>query len=141
MIAVDTNVLVHAHREESPKHAAAYARIVALAEGKFPWAIPVFCLAEFLRIITHPRVFDPPHSVKEAVTALQRLLKSPSLAVLVPGPRFAELLIDAVLEAEALGNLVFDAQVVAVCREGGVGRLITEDRDFDRFKDFATERL
>ena len=73
MIAVDTNILVHAHREESPKHVAAHARVVALAESSSRWAISVLCIGEFVRVITHPRLFDPPYSAHEACEALDIL--------------------------------------------------------------------
>lgn len=141
MIAVDTNILVYAHREELPQHARARARLTALAEGDAPWAIPVFCLGEFIRVITHPRLFDPPHSIEEACDALGRVLGSPSLRILNPGERFWMLLAEAVREADAAGNLAFDAQIAALCRESGVSSLLTEDRDFDRFRSFRTERL
>jgi toxin-antitoxin system PIN domain toxin len=141
LIAVDTNILVYAHREELPPHAAARARLTALAEGDAPWAIPVFCLGEFLRVVTHPRLFDPPHTIDEACRALDRLLESPSLRILNPGERFWAMLTQAVREADATGNLVFDAQLAAVCRESGVSALLTEDRDFDRFAGLRTERL
>ena len=140
MIAVDTNVLVHAHRRKSPKHDVASRRVIALAEGAVRWGIPVFCLAEFLRVVTHRRILDP-LSPNGACEAMQRLLASPSVELLLPGPRFPELLAEAVREADAIGNLVFDAQIVALCREAGVRTLLTEDRDFDRFPAFATERL
>lgn len=141
MIAVDTNVLVYAHRQELRKHRGARQRLVALAEGRATWAIPVFCLGEFLRVITHRRLFDPPHTPAEATDALSRLLESPSVSVLTPGPEFSSFLVEAVREAEASGNLVFDAQIVAVCREAGVTALLTEDRDFDRFRRFSVQRL
>lgn len=141
MIAVDTNILVYAHQEESSKHRAAHRRIVSLAEGARPWAIPVFCIGEFLRIVSHPRLFDPPYSAEEACEAIKRLLSSPSVTVISPGPDFPVLLDGAIREANAIGNLVFDAQIVALCRESGVRVLVTEDRDFDRFSDFATEQL
>ncbi|MCE2476211.1 MAG: PIN domain-containing protein [Alphaproteobacteria bacterium] len=48
---------------------------------------------------------------------------------------------DAVRQADAIGNLVFDAQIVALCREHGVTRLMTEDRDFNRSEGLATRRL
>ena len=141
MIAVDTNILVYAHREELPQHAAARARVTALAEGDAPWAIPVFCLGEFIRVVTHPRLFDPPHTVDEACAALDRVLESPSVRVLNPGDRFRTMLAGAVREGAAMGNLAFDAQVAALCRESGVSALLTEDRDFDRFPWLRTERL
>jgi uncharacterized protein len=98
-------------------------------------------LAEFVRITTHPKLFHPPFSPDEACTALLRILASPSLTVLHPGAAFPELLIEAIREAQAAGNLVFDAQIVALCREAGVSALLTEDRDFARFRAFPTERL
>ena len=141
MIAVDTNILVYAHRVELPQHRQAHARLVALAEGPARWAIPVFCLGEFLRVVTHPRLFDPPFEIAEACAALERVLTSPSLVVLTPGDRFWPLLSRATNEARAIGNLVFDAQIVALCREAGVSALLTEDRDFDRFPGFSATRL
>lgn len=98
-------------------------------------------LAEFLRIVTHPKLFHPPFSPDEAWTALARILASPSLTVLYPGPAFPELLMEAIREAQAAGNLIFDAQIVALCREAGVRALLTEDRDFARFRNFPTEGL
>ena len=89
LIAVDTNILVHAHREEAPKHGAAYARVVALAESPSRWGIPVFCIGEFVRVITHPRLFDPPYSAEEACEALTRLLASPSVYRALSGPRLS----------------------------------------------------
>jgi len=141
VIAVDTNVLVYAHREELPQHARARARLTELAEGHRRWAIPVFCLGEFLRVATHPRLFDPPFTVDEACAALERVLGSPSLVVLMPGERFVPLLLEAAREARTLGNLVFDAQIVALCREAGVSALLTEDPDFERFAGLMTRRL
>jgi predicted nucleic acid-binding protein len=94
----------------------------------------------FSRIITHPRLFHPPHTVSEACEALGRILDSPSLIVLDPGEDFPQLLFAAMKDADARGNLVFDAQIVALCREAGVRALLTEDRDFARFH-FPTERL
>ena len=101
----------------------------------------MFCLGEFLRVVTHGRLFDHPHTVREASDAVVRLLDSPSATLLCPGERYWPLLAEAVTQGNATGNLVFDAQIVAVCREHGVRSLVTEDRDFDRFKGFATERI
>jgi len=139
LIAVDTNVLVYAHREETAKHEATRRRLIELAEGSTQWAIPVFCVSEFLRVITHRRIFDPPFPVERAVVATQRLLESPSLTVLLPGERHVELFLGAMAEGGASGNLVFDAQIVALCRAAGVSVLLSEDRDFDRFPGLRRE--
>lgn len=141
MIAVDTNILVYAHREELPQHRRARAEIIRLAEGHAPWGIPIFCIGEFVRVATHPRLFDPPYDSSEACDAIERILESPSLRVLCPGTGYLTLFHEAVREANAVGNLVFDAQIVAVCRESGVSTLLTEDRDFARFHGFKTRTL
>ncbi len=141
MTAVDTNILVYAHRAELPLHAAARARLTELAESPARWGIPVFCVGEFMRVVTHPRLFNPPHSAEEACEAVARLLSSPSATLLSPGPGYARLLTESVRDGGTIGNLVFDSQIVAVCREHGVSCLLTEDRDFDRFRRLRTERL
>ena len=141
MRAVDTNILVYAHREELPQHVAACTRLTELAEGDALWGIPVFCVGEFVRVVTHPRLFDPSYTVDAACRALERVLESPSLRILCPGERYWPLLAEALRQADAGGNLAFDAQIVAVCRESGVSAFLTADRDFDRFADFPVARL
>ena len=130
---MDTNVLVHAHREESPKHRAALKRLGELAGSEETWSVPVFCLGEFLRVLTDRRLFGPPHSAAEACEALERLLSLGNVSVLRPGPGYPERLSEAIREVGAIGNLIFDAQIVALCRDCTVSKLLTEDRDFDRF--------
>jgi toxin-antitoxin system PIN domain toxin len=141
VIAVDTNILVYAHREELPQHRSARAKVITLAEGGILWGIPVFCIGEFVRVVTHPKLFDPPYTGAEACEAVGRFLEAPSLRVLCPGSAYLSLFQEAVQEANAIGNLVFDAQIVAVCRESGVSSLLTEDRDFTRFPGFKTRGL
>ncbi|MFQ5889630.1 MAG: TA system VapC family ribonuclease toxin [Gemmatimonadota bacterium] len=133
MIAVDTNVLVFAHRAGLPGHERALAWLRHLAEGNVPWGIPVFCLGEFVRVTTHPRVLDPPSTLDEALAALDGLLKCPTVRVLNPGPSYPALFGEALRRGDARGNLAFDAQINAVCREQGASRLLTLDRDFARF--------
>lgn len=141
MIAVDTNILIYAHRQESPKHADALGAITALAEGNDPWAVPVFVVTEFLRVVTHPRVYSPPTSREIAIEVIEELMDSPTMRLLRPGERFWPLLADALGAGNATGNLVFDAQIVAVCRENGVERILSEDRDLLRFPSIKVQKL
>jgi predicted nucleic acid-binding protein len=71
MIAVDTNILVYAHREESPFYEKAYNCIRDLAEGSAPWAIPWPCIHEFFAIVTHPKIYDPPSPPKMALAQIK----------------------------------------------------------------------
>lgn len=125
--------MIYADREEMPLHRQATRALRHLSEGATAWALPVFCIGEFLRVVSHPRVFDPPTPVLEALASLEALLESPSLRLLIPGPAYVTLLREMLAGAGASGNLVFDAQIAAVCLEHGARTLLTEDRDFARF--------
>lgn len=137
MIAVDTNILVHADREESALHATALRAVRMLAEGDEAWAIPVFCIGEFIRVVSHDRLFDPPTPIMDAVDSIDSLLSSPSSRLLLPGDRYLRLFRSLIEESRVQGNLVFDAQIAAVCLEHGATTLLTEDRDFARFRSLA----
>jgi toxin-antitoxin system PIN domain toxin len=133
MMAVDTNILIQAHRSDADRHKEAYSRLKHLAEGAPGWGLPVFCLAEFVRVATHLRVFEKPSTLSEVSAWLKKLCSSPSVRILNPGPRFPELFLAALGSADARGNLAFDAQIAALCAEHGVSQLLTLDRDFSRF--------
>ena len=141
MIAVDTNILIYAHREDSPKHSAAKRRLESLADSADMWGIPVFCLGEFIRVITHRRLFNSPHTASEACDALANLLSLNNVTVLMPSADFPTLLAETVRKFDTTGNLVFDAQIAALCLDCRVTALVTEDRDFDRFRRLRIERL
>jgi len=141
LIAVDTNILVYAHRDRFPQHRRALAAIRRLAEGPEPWALPVFVLGEFLRVVTHLRFLQPPSDEREALAALDAVLQSPTVRVLSPGERYWELLRETVADTGARGNLILDAQIVAVCREHGVETILSEDRGFKRFPWIRAMRL
>ena len=83
VIAIDTNILVYAHREESEWHVRAAAAVAQLAESTREWAIPWPCLHEFLAIVTHPRIFRTPTPLELAVGQVDAWLESPSLVVSV----------------------------------------------------------
>ena len=134
MMAVDTNILVFAHREETILHKAALERLKSLALGRDLWALPIFCLGEFVRVVTHSKLFDPPSTLTEAFENMRSLMESPSLRLLYPGEQFVSFFEELCSEGKAMGNLAFDAQIVAVMREHGVESILTEDRDFRRFE-------
>ena len=134
MIAVDSNVLVYAHRTETELHRIATGILVEIAEGPTPWALPIFCITEFLRVVTHRRVFNPPSSLSRAVGFIEDVVASPVCQIVRPGPGFVRILADVAQQADARGNLIFDAQIAAVCHESGIDTIVTNDRDFERFE-------
>lgn len=137
MIAVDTNLLVYAHREDSPWHPVAYARIAELAESRAPWAIPWPCLHEFLAIVTHPAIFDPPTPLAVALDQVDAWLESPSLALLAEMSEYWIQLRHAIRKGQVIGPQVHDAHIAALCRLHGVRELWTADRHFGRFPDLS----
>ena len=133
MRAVDTNVLVFAEIVSSPQHRQAREVLRQLVEGATAWALPWPCVYEFLRVVTHPRVYHPPVPMDLALRDLQAVLDSPSLVLLSETVRHAEVMATLVRESGVSGNLVHDAHIAALCLEHGVTELITGDRDFSRF--------
>jgi len=133
MIAVDSNLLVYAHREDSTWHAAAYACLAGLAEGRAPWAIPWPCVHEFLAIVTHPRIFAPPTPLEKAIDQVEAWLESPSLILLAESEDYWLRLRTLLKAGRISGPKVHDARVAALCLQNGVSELWTIDRDFSRF--------
>jgi Predicted nucleic acid-binding protein, contains PIN domain len=131
--AVDTNVLVYSEIVSSHHHRVARRLLTDLAEGMAPWAIPWPCVYEFLRVVTHPRVFSPPVPLAIALHDLDQILASPTLVMLSETDRHREVMTTVVRESGVTGNLVHDAHIAALCIEHGVSELITGDRDFSRF--------
>ena len=133
MTAVDTNILVYAHREDSEWHESAAAAIAGLAESTHEWAIPWPCLHEFVAIVTHPRIFRTPTPLDLAVGQVDAWLESPSLIVLSENEAYLESFRELVLKARVTGARIHDARVAAMCSSHGVRELWTADRDFSMF--------
>jgi len=133
MIAVDSNLLVYAHREDSPWHNAANSCLTGLAEGRQAWAIPWPCLHEFLAIVTHARIYDPPTPLDKAIDQVEAWLESPSLVLLAESEDHWTQLSSLIRAGRISGPKVHDARVAAVCLQHGATELWTVDRDFSRF--------
>lgn len=133
MIAVDTNILVYAHREDSEWHQGARDCVARLAESRSPWALPWPCLHEFLSIVTHPRIFDPPTPLQTALDQIDAWMESPSLTLLSESPQHWDELRALLKAGRIAGPLVHDARVAALCLQHGVRELWSADRDFGRF--------
>lgn len=136
MIAVDTNVLVHAHRRDSPQHDSARSALADLAERR-SWAVPWPCLHEFLAVVTHPRVWLPPSPVDDALRSVADLLGLGVQPLSETGSH-AEILTDLLTRSGVSGPRVHDARVAAICLGHEVDELWTADRDFSYFPGLRT---
>lgn len=133
MIAVDTNLLVYAHRAEFPHHRHASKLINELAAGRRAWGIPWPCIGEFVSVVTNPRPFQRPSTVGEAAIQLDVWVHSPSASLLGERvdtwPLFRELLVTSGVTRAS----VHDARIAAICLEHHVREFWSADRDFSRF--------
>ena len=139
MTAVDTNILVYAHRADSPWHEQADRAVAELAEGRSSWAIPWPCLFEFLAIVTHPKIYQPPTPVRDALIQIDCWLESPSLVLLHEGDGFWDTLRPLLDRSAVQGGAVHDARIAGLCLRHGVKTLWSADRDFSRFPEVRTE--
>lgn len=134
MIAVDTNILVYAHREDSNFHRAAKKCLTELAEGGQNWGIPWPCLHEFIAIVTHPKIYLPPTPLADALVCADCWLESPTLNLLSETEDYWTHLKPLAVSGKIAGAQIHDARVAALCLQNNVKTLWSADRDFTRFK-------
>jgi toxin-antitoxin system PIN domain toxin len=133
LIAVDTNILVYAHRGESPFHLPAARRLKEIAQGNAAWAIPWPCIHEFIATVTNRRAYQPPTTIEVALRYVDALLDSPSLVLLSETDTHWQRLRALVVGGQITGGRIHDARIAAICLEHNVRVLWSADRDFGRF--------
>ena len=133
MIAVDSNLLVYSHREDSGFHTTAKGLIDSLRHQSAPWAIPWPCVHEFIGIATHPGIYTPASTLSEALGFLDSLFASPQLHLLSESPGYFEKLRGIATAARLKGPRIHDARIAALCLHHGVSELWSADRDFSAF--------
>ena len=131
--AIDVNVLLYASDKGSAKHTEAVSFLQACAAGR-----EVFCLAwltvmSYLRMATHPSIFQQPLTHEEAARNIETLLALPHCRVLAEEEGFWDVYRDVGRDVNVKGNLVPDAHLAAVLSQHGVVTLYTHDRDFRKF--------
>jgi len=137
--AVDTNILVYAHRRESQAHQAAATILRALAEGNEIWAIPWPCCYEFLSVATNPRIWrDAASTPEQAWRQLLAWIAAPSNRLIGETDSFLEILSGFVQRPRVVGGVVHDARIAAICVANDVDTLLTRDRDFSLFPELRT---
>lgn len=134
MIAVDSNILVYAHRGESPWHQKAYSVLKDLLEGNDPLAIPWQCLREFYSIVSNPRIYKPATSSNHCLEQIEAWLESPCLEIISEEENYKSHFLKILRECHIQGAQVHDAHIAALCIAKGFNTIYTQDRDFSRFK-------
>ena len=139
VIAVDTNILVYAHRRESRCGEKAHAVMALLAEGNRSWAIPWPCCYEFLSVVTNRRIWgDQASTPQQAWQQFRAWSASPSNRMIGETMGFADILERFVNRPGIIGGVVHDARIAAICTAHGVEELLTRDRDFSMFPELPT---
>ena len=138
MIAVDTNILVYAHREDSMMHEVADRCLMELAESRHNWAIPWPCIHEFLAITTHPKIYDPPTPLEDVIEQVECWLESPSLVLLGETRGYWPIFKATLKAGTVLGPQVHDGRIACLCLLHGVTELWSADRDFTRIPALVT---
>lgn len=132
MLLLDVNVVLAAHRADHPHHPSVRPWFDGLLDGDEPFTVPLVVWASFLRLTTHPRIFEIPTPCDEAFAFIDATTAQPHHLLLGPGPRHLALLRELCAEAGATADLVPDAVIAAVAAEHGC-TIATLDRDFARF--------
>lgn len=138
MIAVDTNILVHAHRKDASLHTRAYMIIQQLAEDPTPWAVCYHSLIEFYGVVTHTRLWQRPSTPAEAWDQISAWRESPSLRILFDSLHTLPVLEDLTQKGAITAAMIHDARIAACCLDNGVHQLWSCDRDFSRFPGLKT---
>jgi uncharacterized protein len=133
LIAVDTNILVYAHRQDSPFHKPAFDCVKSLAEGADAWAIVWPSIHEFYAIATHPRVYAPPSTAAQAIAQIEAWLASPTLVLLAESEQHWPTLKPSLAAGKIAGAQVHDARIAALCLQHGAREQWSADRDFSRY--------
>lgn len=132
MILLDVNVLVDAFRGDQSRHQDVRAWIDEIVAGDAAFGVPELVLSGFLRVMTHPRIFQEPENVEDALVFTERLRELPHMIAVRPGARHWSIFARLCRVTRAVGNAIPDAYIAAIAIEVG-GDLITADRGFARF--------
>jgi hypothetical protein len=132
MIVPDVNLLVHAYNSESRIHPAARAWWEALLNGTQPVGLSWVTVLGFIRLTTHRQILANPLTVSSACAHVRTWLARPSVAILHPGNRHADVLFGLLENLGSAGNLTTDAHLAALSIEHQA-ELHSTDADFARF--------
>lgn len=131
---VDTKVLVYAANRDCPEHGAAHAALEAWLNGAVPWALSWNIVYEFLRVVTHPKVFRRPLRPDMALAFIDPIVDCERVTLIAPTSRHAALLRLTIDEfGVPTGNIFYDLHTAVLLREHGVGEIMTADTDFRKF--------
>ncbi|MFT4569454.1 MAG: toxin-antitoxin system PIN domain toxin [Hyphomicrobiaceae bacterium] len=132
MIAIDTNILIYAHRSGTDEHRAARRVIERAAGSGEEWGISLASVGEFWSIVTHPKAMGRPSTPTEASDFLTALAETAAMQTWVPGPGFGPRLLACACDLELSGVRIFDLQIALTAFDNGATQMWTHDVNFIR---------
>lgn len=138
---VDANLLLYASDLSSPRQSRAYEQLSRLAQG--PEIVYLFwpVLMAYLRISTHPSIFEAPLSPDEALANLGALVSLPHVRCPAETAGFLKIYRQVTAGQSVRGNLVPDAHLVTLMLQHGVSVIWTDDLGYRRFKGITARSL
>ena len=133
MFLMDVNVLVYAHREDTPDHLAYRELLESIINGNAAYGYSKLALSGFLRVVTHPRVFEMPSALSSAVHFVNQIREAHNAVCLAPGPMHWKIFLQCIEQIDAKGNAIPDAYHAALAMEWNC-EWVTTDKGFKRFK-------
>ena len=133
MFLMDVNVLVYAHREDTPDHLAYREWLESIINGNAAYGYSELVLSGFLRVVTHPRVFEMPSALSSAVRFVNQIREAHHAVCLAPGPMHWKIFLQCIEQVDAKGNDIPDAYYAALAMEWNC-EWVTTDKGFKRFK-------
>lgn len=130
MIAVDTNLLVYAHRAGCPEHEAARRAIEDAANDANGWGIPSPCLFEFWSVVTHPSSVGGSSSPSSARRFIEALIETAGATILPPPPAIVPRCLQIAEQLDVRGPRIFDLQIGLAALDAGVTEIWTHDAGF-----------
>ncbi len=129
MIALDTNLLVYAHRSTVTEYPAARRAITRASRDSDGWGFSLAVVVEFWSVVTHPAAAGRPSTPEEAA-AFIAALETAGAQVWMPGVGFSSRLAQLAVAQSVAGPRIFDLQIALSAFEGGGTELWTADRRF-----------
>jgi toxin-antitoxin system PIN domain toxin len=132
VIVVDANLLIYSYDVSSVDHKKSVAWLEDVLSGTETVGLPWPCICAFVRVVTNRRLTRMRVDLNAALEAVEEWLQSSHVQILMPGDRHWPVFRRMVIQGQAPGPLVSDAEVAALTIEYG-GVLHTADRGFARF--------
>lgn len=137
MLLMDVNVLVYAFREDVKDHKAYKSWLESVINGDQAFGVSELVLSGFLRVATHPKIFEQPAGLETALQFSEQIKTSANALVLTPGDKHWDLFVRNLKAINAIGNDIPDAYHAALAMEWDCD-WITTDKGFKRFKGLRT---